>query len=261
MPELPEIETYKTYFDSTSLHQKVTGFDCRDDRLLKAPENDFREYLVGEEFTGTTRIGKYLFVHTTGKKVLVLHFGMTGNLDYYKDPEDRPKYAHIEYAFASGFQLGFLNKRKFGWNDLADSVEEYKEKTGLSDDARDLSFEQFEESLSGRSAPVKSILLDQSVAAGIGNWMADEILYQARIHPETRVNDMTSSQLKEVFRAMKHLIEVSIEKQAVYDDFPDDFFIHIRKEGATCHHTGEKIRKTKVGGRSTYYCPEWQKSN
>ncbi len=259
MPELPEIETYKTYFDSTSLHQKVTDMDCADERLLKKPLNDFLKNLKGNEFSGTTRIGKYLFVHTTGKKVLVMHFGMTGHLDYYKDPEDRPKYGHIVFSFSSGFQLAFENKRKFGWIDLTDGVAEYKARVGLSDDARDLSLDQFRESLSGRSAPVKSVLLDQGVAAGIGNWMADEILYQARIHPEKRVNDLSDKEIKKIFDVMKEVIETSIEKQAVYRDFPDDYFIHIRKTGATCHHTGERIEKIKVGGRSTYFCPEWQK--
>lgn len=259
MPELPEIETYKTYFDSTSLHQKITGFECADDRLLKKPAADFREFLMGEEFSGTTRIGKYFFVHTTGEKVLVMHFGMTGNLDYYRDAEDRPKYGHIVFSFGSGFHLAFINKRKFGWIDLAESVESYKARIGLSDDARDLTLEQFKESLKGRSAPVKSVLLDQGVAAGIGNWMADEILYQARIHPEKRVSELTEKEVKNIFKVMKEMIETAIEKQAVYSDFPDDYFIHIRKAGATCHHTGKEVEKIKVGGRSTYFCPEWQK--
>lgn len=259
MPELPEIETYKTYFDSTSLHQKITGFDCRDERLLKKEEGAFMDNLIGTEFTGTTRIGKYLFVHTSGEKVLVMHFGMTGNLAYYKDPEDRPRYAHIVYSFSSGFHLGFINKRKFGWNDLAESVADYKQKVGLSDDARDLSYAQFSQSLAKRSAPIKSVLLDQGVAAGIGNWMADEILYQAKAHPETRVSDLTPKRTRKIYEVMIDLIETSIEKQAVYKDFPKDYFIHIRKTGAKCHHTKGVVEKIKVGGRSTYFCPDWQK--
>ena len=258
MPELPEVETYKTYLDSTSLHQKITAIDCADDRLLKKDISEFEDSLIGTSLTETERIGKYLFVKTSGGKVLVMHFGMTGRLEYYKDTDSRPKYAHIVYSFDSGFHLGFLNKRKFGWNDLADSVDEYQEETGLSNDASKLTLKEFKASLSTRRTYIKPVIMDQSVAAGIGNWLADEVLYQSRIHPEKRVEDMGEDEIERLFETMKEVIEVTVEKEAVYRNFPEDYFIHIRKQGAICHHTGEKIKKKKVGGRATYFSPSWQ---
>lgn len=259
MPELPEVQNYKVYIDSTSLHQKITAIDCRDDRLLKKPLADFQEHLIDREFTGTTRIGKYLFLETTGEKVLVMHFGMTGRPDYYKDDENRPEYGHIQLSFDNGFHFSFINKRKFGWLDLADSVKAYKEELGLSDDARDLSLADFKKSLENRKTHIKPILMDQSVAAGVGNWMADEILFQARIHPKMRVADMSNEGLERIYNSMKLVIEVAIENDAHYADFPEDFLIHNRKDGGKCPHTGNYIQKTKVGGRTTYFCPEWQK--
>lgn len=259
MPELPEVATYKVYFDSTALHQKIVDIDCADERLLKKDFDMFREALIGQEFTETVRIGKYLFAKTTGNKVLVLHFGMTGRLKYYKDPEDRPKYAHIVYTFNSGFHLGFLNKRKFGWNDLATSVNEYKESVGLSKDATELSLEEFKDNLANRKTYIKPVLMDQSVAAGMGNWLVDEVLYQACVHPEKKLEDMVFETIKEVYNTMQRVLKVTVEKQAVYRDFPADYFIHIRKKGAKCHHTGAEIQKIKVGGRATYFSPEWQK--
>ncbi len=174
MPELPEVATYKTYFDSTSLHQKITDIDCADERLLKKDFDEMREALIGQRFVSTERIGKYLFAKTSGEKVLVLHFGMTGNLQYYKGAESRPRFAHIVYSFDNGFHLGFLNKRKFGWNDLADSVESYQQKVGLSTDASKLTLEEFKASLSNRRTYIKPVIMDQSVAAGMGNWLTDE---------------------------------------------------------------------------------------
>jgi len=259
MPELPEVENYKKYLDGTSLHQKIVSFSCRDTRLLKKPEDDLREQLIGFEFASSKRIGKYLFIETTGEKVLVMHFGMTGRLSYYKDSEDRPKYAHIEFEFDNGFHLGFENKRKFGWLDLGESIKAYKQEKKLSDDARDLSWEDFKSSFANRKTYIKPVLMDQSVAAGIGNWMADEILYQAKMHPETKVEDLDDKQLSKVFDAMKKVIEVAIENDAVYRDFPEDFLIHNRKTDGKCYHTGNDIEKIKVGGRSTYFCPKWQK--
>jgi len=258
MPELPEVATYKTYFDGTSLHQKITDIQCADERLLKKDFDTFKDALIGQEFAETQRIGKYLFAKTTGEKSLVLHFGMTGRLKYYRDPEDRPKYAHIVYSFDSGFHLGFLNKRKFGWNDLADSIDDYQSEVGLSKDAMDLTFEDFQENIAKRKTYIKPVLMDQSVAAGMGNWLVDEVLYQSGVHPEHKLENMDAETIRHIYDTMQRVLKVTVEKQAVYRDFPEDYFIHIRKKGAKCHHTNSKIEKLEVGGRATYYSPGWQ---
>ncbi|MEM6525412.1 MAG: DNA-formamidopyrimidine glycosylase family protein [Bacteroidota bacterium] len=258
MPELPEVETFKKYIDKTSLDQKIVAIECADQRLLKKDLEMFEEALIGHSFTQTQRIGKYLFLKTTGNHILVMHFGMTGKPEYYYDPEARPKYAHIVYSFGSGYHLGFLNRRKFGWNDLTTSIEAYQNQVGLSTDARDLSFEGFISSLKKRKTHIKAVIMDQSVAAGIGNWMADEILYQSRIHPERKVNQLSKEELKTIYDRMQEVIELAIDKEAVYRLFPENYFIHIRKEGAICHRTGAEIQKLIVGGRSTYYSPGWQ---
>ena len=143
MPELPEVETFKKYIDASSLDQKIIGIDCADHRLLKKEQEQFESNLVGHRFTETYRIGKYLFLKTTGSKILVMHFGMTGRPAYYYGAEARPKYAHIVYRFSNGYNLGFQNRRKFGWNDLTDNIEEYQKQIGLSTDARELTFEAF----------------------------------------------------------------------------------------------------------------------
>ena len=258
MPELPEVHGYKVYIDSTSLHKTITAFDCRDKRLLKQPKSDFDKYLIGQQLTETQRIGKYLFIKTTGAKILGIHFGMTGRPNYYKDEDDRPKFGHLMLTFENGFHFAFENKRKFGWWNLIESIEDYKAEHNLSDDARILSLEDFKASLSTRKTHIKKVIMDQSVCAGVGNWMADEILYQSKIHPKKKVEDMTDKDIETVFNAMKKVVEVAIENDAHYADFPKDFMIHIRKEGATCFHTGVNIEKIKVGGRTTYFSPKWQ---
>jgi len=258
MPELPEVHGYKVYLDSTSLHKKITAVECRDKRLLKNPLGDFEKALLGESLTETVRIGKYLFLKTTGSKILLMHFGMTGRPNYYKDPDDRPRFGHIVLTFENGFHLAFENKRKFGWWQLVDDIEDYRKQNNLSKDARELRLDEFKESLSTRKTDIKKVLLDQSVTAGVGNWMADEILYQAQVHPKQKVEEMTEDQGEKVFKALKHVIETAIEHDAHYDDFPKDFLMHFRKEGATCYHTGGEIEKIKVGGRSTYFSPKWQ---
>lgn len=259
MPELPEVETYKIYIDNTCLNQKIVSIDCRDDRLLKKPKSDFDYFLSNQEFTETKRIGKYLFLETNGGKVLVMHFGMTGRPNYYYSEEERPKFGHIQLTFENRYHFAFENKRKFGWWDLTDSIEEFKVAHGLSDDARELSFEDFKTSLSSKKTDIKKIIMDQSVAAGVGNWMADEILYQSKIHPKQRVEHMSKTDIENVFKAMQNVIEIAIENDAHHANFPAYFLIHNRKENEICFHTGCKIEKIKVGGRTTYFSPEWQR--
>ncbi|AZQ44092.1 Fpg/Nei family DNA glycosylase [Nonlabens ponticola] len=258
MPELPEVQGYKTYIDSTSLHHTIESMDCRDDRLLKKDIRTFKKHLVGVQLSGTRRIGKYSFVETTGDKILVMHFGMTGKPTYYKDADARPKFGHIVLSFENGFQLVFENKRKFGWWDLIDDIEAYKKEHDLSDDARELSLDDFKKSLSSRKTDIKKVIMDQSVAAGIGNWLADEVLYQAKIHPQLKVADMSEERIEHLHKTMQEVIEVTIEHDAHYSDFPDHYLMHIREEGADCHHTSSKIKKIKVGGRATYFSPQWQ---
>lgn len=259
MPELPEVENYKRYINQTCLNQKIIALDCRDNRLLKQPKSNFEEVLINQQLTETVRIGKYLFLKTTENKVLVVHFGMTGRPHYYSGEDNRPKYGHIQLSFDNGYHFGFENKRKFGWWNLASSVEDFKNEHHLSDDARELSLEDFKASLSSRSTDIKKIIMDQSVCAGVGNWMADDILYQAKIHPKHKVEEMTEDDIRAVFEALKNVIEVAIDNEAHYADFPDYFLIHNRKDGGVCHHTGCNIKKIKVGGRTTYFSPEWQK--
>ncbi|MGB3607047.1 DNA-formamidopyrimidine glycosylase family protein, partial [Psychroserpens sp.] len=189
MPELPEVHGYKVYMDSTCLHKTITKFQCRDKRLLKQSLSIFEKHLLGKQLVDIQRIGKYLFVKTSGEKTLVIHFGMTGRPTYYKEQDDRPKFGHIVLTFENGFHFAFENKRKFGWWNLIDSIKDYKSEHNLSVDARDLSLADFKASLSTRKTDIKKVIMDQSVAAGVGNWMADDILYQAKIHPQKKVEN------------------------------------------------------------------------
>lgn len=259
MPELPEVEGFRLYIENTALHQKITAFDCRDTRLLKQSKSHFEDAFIDNELTGTERIGKYLFIKTSGKKVLVVHFGMTGRPNYYKEEEERPKYGHIVLTFSNGFHFAFECRRKLGWWDLTDAIATYKKEHKLSDDARKLSLEDFKASLQSRKTDIKKVLMDQSVAAGVGNWMADEILYQAKIQPQSKVQNLSAENIESIYKAMKQVIEVALKHDAHHKDFPKDFLIHFRKDGAKCPHTGCHIEKIKVGGRTTYFSPEWQK--
>ncbi|WP_010522014.1 DNA-formamidopyrimidine glycosylase family protein [Aquimarina agarivorans] len=260
MPELPEVHGYQQYIENTCLHQKIIGFDCRDTRLLKQPLVAFESNLLGETFIGTQRIGKYLFIKTSGFKTLLMHFGMTGKPNYYKEAEVRPKFGHIVLTFENGFHFAFENKRKFGRWDLVDSITSYQKDHKLSKDARDLTLQEFITAVSKRKTAIKKVLMDQSVAAGVGNWIADDVLYQAQIHPEKKVTELSNEDLKNIYLKLQYVLETAIELEAHYADFPEQFMVKRRREiGASCFYTSGTMKKIIVGGRATYYSPKWQK--
>jgi len=191
--------------------------------------------------------------------VVVFHFGLTGNFYYFNDSEDIPRFTRVLFHFDNGFRLAFVNMRKFGWVDLIDDVDQYRIKRGLGPDAQEISFEEFYKKFRKRKSFIKPKLLDQKLMAGIGNWIADEILYQSQLHPESLIEHLSDEDLRNIYEKMQHILEVAVQEDANYESFPDYFFIHIRKgSSAKCFHTNGPIEKIEVGGRGTYFSPEYQ---
>ena len=258
MPELPEVENYRIYLEDTSMNRLITGIEIVDQRLIKVPEDVLQNELINKSFVSSRRIGKYLFISTSGTQILVVHFGLTGNLEFYKDVEDRPKYAQVLFHFNDGFTLAYLSRRKFGWIDLANDIENFRKTKKLGRDATEIAFEEFYEPIKKSKAPIKSKLLDQKYFAGIGNWIADEILYQSKLHPKSMAYRLTKQDFKLLFEKMQHILAVALQHHAVFEEFPEYFLIHNRKDGGTCYHTGDDLVRIEVGGRGSYVSPEWQ---
>jgi formamidopyrimidine-DNA glycosylase len=264
MPELPEVETYRRYLEATSLQQTITGLYVEDHKLLTTDYGTLSQALIGNQFTGTHRIGKNLFVLTSQGSVMLMHFGMTGSLAYYRDVEDTPRFARIQFHFASGFRLAFLCPRKFERLGLVGSIEEYAWAKNLGTDALDISVSQLTAKLMGKKALVKPLLLDQANVAGIGNWIVDEVLFQARIHPETRGTQLDEAAVERLHQAIGLVLNTAIEHEAVYGRFPKSFLIHAREwdesphadQGThkSCPVCSNEIQLTRVGGRATYFC-------
>jgi formamidopyrimidine-DNA glycosylase len=270
MPELPEVETYRRLLEETSMHQTITDFTATDPkRQLLLPYDAFREVLIGRQMVKTTRIGKHLLVGLDNGKVLSLHFGMTGGLHYYRLAEDAPRFERAVFFLENGFKLAFEDSRKFGRIGYWESEEIYIKAKALGPDALEITADGLGRSLQKRKSPVKAALLDQKILAGIGNWLADEVLFQAHIHPEKPASEITTAELKRLVAAMQTVLTTSIEKEAVYRELPGSFLIHAREWDASphpekdahlhCPDCRQKVVKTVVGGRATYLCPGCQK--
>lgn len=258
MPELPEVATYQKYFQYTALHKKVTDVEVEDERVVLGTADELREALVGQQFEDTDRIGKYLFVRLSSGQWMSLHFGMTGRLKYFKDPEDRHRFTKVMFSLNNGYHLSFVCPRILGRVGITDTPAAYRKKKKLGEDALKISLEEFAGTLSHRKGLIKPLLMNQKVVAGLGNWIVDDILYQTGLHPETPANQLSEEQLKTIYEKMQYIVETAIALEARYHEFPDHFLITHREEGASSTLYKGKITRMVVGGRGTYICPDGQ---
>ena len=263
MPELPDVEVLKRYLNSTSLHQKIKDVQVESDMILKevSPQKLRRE-LVDQKFESTDRHGKFMFVELQNGHWMVLHFGMTGDLKYYKNEEERPEYELVAFKFANGYQLDYIMTRKLGEVRVIEDISKFVDERELGPDvmAEDFTFDKFKQILSNRRGMIKSTLMNQNIMAGIGNVYSDEILFQAGIHPRTTVDQLDEDELKEIYEERYKVLETAIDYQAIPDDFPDSYLTPLRgEEDAKCPKCGGEIERVDVSGRTAYYCPNCQK--
>jgi formamidopyrimidine-DNA glycosylase len=191
---------------------------------------------------------------------MVLHFGMTGDLAYYKDRHDRPEYARMVLDLCNGFHLAYISQRMLGEIGLADDVDGFIKEHELGPDALSdqVDAKIFERMLEGRKGMIKPTLMDQSIIAGIGNVYSDEILFQAGIHPKTPVSELSGEDRKQLYRAMRRVLRTAARNRADPGNMPRGYILPRREEGAECPVCGGKVKKITVSGRSSYYCPRRQ---
>lgn len=270
MPELPEVEIRRQYLEASSLHQPVASVDVEDKKLLTTDYSTLTEGLIGRSFVGTRRVGKNLFVFTDDPEIIVrMHFGMTGDLAYYHSSLDRPRFARIVFGFENGFNLGFLCPRKFERVGLVTDVDAFLREKKIGPDGLDITPEELGWRVRRRKAPLKPVLMDQATTAGLGNWIVDEVLYQARLHPEKPAHTLTDTEVNALHEAIRLVLETAIRHEATYRHFPSSFLIHAREwddrpphddpdAHKFCPRCRTRIERSEVGGRTTLYCPNCQ---
>lgn len=257
MPELPEVEIYARYFAEHALGQKITSVDVLDERILGARKEEFVRALKGRSFTNVRRHGKHLFAEA-GKSWLHLHFGMSGDLSYYRDPNPPPRFARVVFNFAGGAHLAFEDMRLFGVVDLTPSPDEYIREHRLGPDPVDAKFTLriFRKIAERRRGAIKALLMSQGVIAGVGNLYADETLFQSSIHPRRPVDGLSDAEVRRIHKNLRRILREVIARNT---DYPRRYFIHHREEGARCPRCGGEIRRTVVFGRTTYFCGKHQR--
>lgn len=287
MPELPEVETVVRQLEPEVEGQRIERLEVLDARWARPvpPER------LGKEVDGSTierlgRRGKYILMHLDRERTLVMHLRMTGNLilregEEMLDPSEgrrlyegerstEERHLRARFALGDGRELWFTDPRRFGEAFLLEDsqLEDRFAKLGLEPFSPEFTAQALGEMAAGRTAPLKSFLLDQSGVAGVGNIYADEALFRAELHPLSPAGSMKPEHLEALRDAVVAALEAGIDAGgSSIDDYrdargekgtmQDEFLVHTR-EGGDCHRCGGTIVRIVVGGRSTYFCPGCQ---
>jgi len=257
MPELPEVAYQKLYIDSTSLDQQIVKVDTGADKIFQSPKKEFKDHLLGNRIEAVSQIGKYLFLKLQQKGFLVVHFGMTGRMDYFNHDEFH-KHAQLTLTFDTGGKLSFICPRKFGKLFLTDDVEKFRKEKKLGPHATQISEKDFKMLFSNKKGNVKTALMDQAFIAGLGNLYVDEMLFQTGIHPSSKSENLEAKDLENMYHKMNTILETVYSCKTEGEPVPVTYLRSHRDAGGECPNGKGSIEMIKIGGRSTYFCPDCQ---
>ena len=295
MPELPEVETVARDLQRKVVGARITDAEVRWDRTIRHPQpaEQFVAEVRGSEIRRVGRRAKSVLIHLADGRVMTVALRMTGAL-IVADPDapDDP-YARVVFSLADGRQLRYRDVRKFGriglweggglrarrrsWRPrrVSDARAPYRVgdvfgRHGPEPLASTFSAARLAERLKGRSARLKTLLLDQSFIAGVGNIYADEALWRARLHPLRAADTLTPGEIARLHRAVRAVLRQGIDNRGTsFGDYVDaegepganaERLSVYQRTGEPCLRCGTRIERIVIGQRSTHFCPRCQRA-
>ena len=271
MPELPEVEIARTLIADQALHRRIVDVDDSD-RYVGRPHapGELRSALTGRSLTAAHRRGKTMWLETSGTPgaaepgpELGIHLGMSGRIVVtapdgtmaeggdpyrYSTRPRNPVWNRFTLRFADGGSLALQDPRRLG------RVRLHPDIGALGPDATQVTPAQFRALITKGTIAVKARLLDQAKLAGVGNLLADEILWQAKVSPLARVDSLTPAQVRRLYRALRSVVDSAIAQGGAHTGG----VIAARHPGGTCPRDGAPMVHGTVGGRSTWWCSREQ---
>jgi formamidopyrimidine-DNA glycosylase len=271
MPELPEVETARRLIADQALHRRIADVDDSDTFVTRPHSpGQLRDALTGRTLTAAGRRGKTMWCETSGigkpaqpGPDLGIHLGMSGRI-VVVSPEGeaaegggprrraarphRAAWDRFALEFADGGRLVLVDPRRLGRVRLDPDLD------ALGPDAGQVTPEEFRSLILKGTIAVKARLLDQSKIAGIGNLLADEVLWQAKVSPSARVNTLQRKDADRLYRALRSALRSAIAKGGAHTGD----VISARRPGGTCPRCGAPMEHGTVGGRSTWWCSREQ---
>ena len=272
MPEIAEVETVRRTLKRRILRKRIKSVNVLYERMIESDINEFKKNLIGKEFKDIDRRGKWL-LFDLGDYYLCSHLRMEGKYFIKNNKDKIEKHEHVIIEFEDGEQLRYHDTRKFGRMNLVkkedlESVEGVHKQVIEPIDNK-LSKEYLYDNFHKRKLPMKTLLLDQTIISGLGNIYADEVLFASGIYPEKLGTEISIKEWQKIVDSSKAIIEQAIKcggttirsypsSLGVTGRFQQNLMVH-KREGEKCKKCNSIIKRIKVGGRSTYYCPECQK--
>lgn len=265
MPELPDVEIFKSVLDQHALGRVVARVVVSDPGSLEgATPAALQRRLKDNRLSKSLRHGKVLFAVFEDAATLAMHFGTNGSLQAVAPDAEEPTSTRLLFEFTDGERLAYVNPRRIGHVCVTESPAVFIGNEQMGPDALDPTFDEraFAILLAKRRQPIKAVLMDQSRVAGIGNLYADEILFQARLHPGVIAQSIEPAQRHRLFAATRHVLQTAIDRGAGAENFtdrlPKGFLLPQRHAGGHCPRCGTKLVIDKRGGRTSYHCPKCQ---
>lgn len=268
MPELPEVQTVLNTLEDRIKGRRIENIQILYKPIVVCSEEEFCRKLIGSCFRGFKRRGKYLLFEMDDV-TLVSHLRMEGKYFILDDTYPISRHDHVIFYLDDGKQLRYNDVRKFGRMELIDKDEDYRcfKDLGPEPFSEEFCVQYCRDYLKEKKSPIKQALLDQSFVAGIGNIYADEILSLIHLDPRTPAHSLSRKQLEEMIQQTRSILRKAIEaggttirsytsSLGVTGRFQLDLNVHGL---AVCPVCGSEIKKIRVGGRGTYYCPKCQK--
>ncbi|HSX47322.1 MAG TPA: bifunctional DNA-formamidopyrimidine glycosylase/DNA-(apurinic or apyrimidinic site) lyase [Patescibacteria group bacterium] len=288
MPELPEVETIKIGLEKLIVNKTIESIKYNWPKSYPNSKSDTNNFVIGSKIISVKRRAKILLLELSSGYSLLIHLKMTGQLVYRKadfnfgagHPTDSlvgklpDKSTRVIIQFTTNSNLFFNDQRKFGWIKLVPTLEiqniDFYKKFGPEPLSPDFTMQLFKKNLKRKNrSSIKAALLDQSIVAGIGNIYADESLWGAKIHPATLVDLVSSNKIKllreEIINVLNLALKSGGSTDKNYVNAKGDkgsylkFARVFRRQGLPCIRCNHIIKKTKVAGRGTHYCPYCQR--
>lgn len=267
MPELPEVETVRRTLHPRVVGRRVAAVRVHERRLRRRIEPDFADRLGGRTIQELRRVGKYLLFDLDDGWVWLVHLGMSGCLA--TTSAGIARHDHVDIELGDGTRLIYNDPRRFGLMMITSCLPKEISELGIDPLSADYGSDYLRGACRGRKRPIKNLLMDQRIIAGVGNIYASEILHRAGVRPTRRAGGLRRRELEAIALATREVLEASIalggSSISDYRDgegrsgyFQTRFEVYDRAD-EPCRRCGEPIRSRVLVGRSTFYCPQCQR--